>query len=42
MWERRGAYRVLVGKSEGKKNVDLGVNGSVILKCTAMGGGGVG
>jgi hypothetical protein len=31
--ERRGAYRVLVGKPEGKNRLqDLGVNGSIILK----------
>ena len=33
MGERRGAYRVLVAKPEGKNHLeDLGVDGSVILK----------
>ena len=32
-WEKRGAYRVLVGKPEGKSRLkDPGVNGSIILK----------
>jgi len=31
--DRRGAYRVLVGKPEGKNNFeDLGVDGNIILK----------
>jgi hypothetical protein len=31
--ERRGAYRVLVGRPEGRDHVeDLGVNGRIILK----------
>ena len=33
MGERRGAHRVLVGKSEGKNRLeDLGVDGKIILK----------
>jgi hypothetical protein len=33
MWERSGAYRVFVGSSEGRKNLEeLGVDGLVILK----------
>jgi hypothetical protein len=33
MGERRGAYRVLEGKHEGKKPLeDLGVNGRITLK----------
>ena len=33
MVERRGVYRDLVGKPEGKKHLgDLGVNGRIILK----------
>jgi hypothetical protein len=33
MRERRNAYRVLVGKPEGKNSLeDLGVDGTVILK----------
>jgi hypothetical protein len=33
VWEKRSAYRVLVGKPEGKGNMeDSGVNGRVILK----------
>jgi hypothetical protein len=32
--DRRSAYRVLVGRSEGRKHLeDLGVDGSIILKC---------
>ena len=32
MGERRGVYRVLVGKSEGKNHLeDLGVDGKIIL-----------
>jgi hypothetical protein len=35
MGEWRGAYTVLVGKPEGKNNLeDLGVNEMIILKCT--------
>jgi len=31
--ERRGAYRILVGKPEGKKHLeDLGINGKILLK----------
>jgi hypothetical protein len=32
MGERRGAYKVFVGRSEGKKPEDLGVDGKIILK----------
>jgi hypothetical protein len=33
MGERRGVYRVLVGKPEGKKHLeDPGVDGRIILK----------
>ena len=33
LWERRGAYRVLVGRSEGKDHLeDPGVDGRIILK----------
>ena len=33
MGERRGAYRVLVGKPEGKNHLeDLGIDGSIILR----------
>jgi hypothetical protein len=33
MWERRGVYRVLVGKPEGKNHLeDLGIDGRIILK----------
>jgi len=32
MWERRGVYRVLVGKREGKNHLgELGVDGRIIL-----------
>jgi len=32
--ERRGVYRVLVGKPEGKNHLeDTGVNGRIILRC---------
>jgi hypothetical protein len=34
MGDRRGAYRILVGKHEGKNHLEYrGVNGSIILKC---------
>jgi len=34
MEERRGVYRVLVGKPEGKNHLeDTGVDGSIILRC---------
>jgi hypothetical protein len=34
MWDRRGAYRFLVGKPEGRRPFeDLGVDGRIILKC---------
>jgi hypothetical protein len=33
MAERRGAYRVLMGKTEGRNHLkDLGVDGRIILK----------
>ena len=33
MWERRGAWRVLMGKPEGRDYLnDPGVDGSIILK----------
>jgi hypothetical protein len=33
MGDRRGAYRVLVGRPDGKRNLeDLGVDGILILK----------
>jgi hypothetical protein len=33
MWERRGAYRALVGKPEGRNHLeDPGVDGRIILK----------
>jgi len=33
MWERRGVYRVLVGKPEERGHVgDPGVDGSIILR----------
>jgi hypothetical protein len=33
MGERRGAYRVLVGKPEGRNHLtDLGLDGRIILK----------
>ena len=34
MWERRGAYRVLVGRPEAKRDhlEDLGIDGRIILK----------
>jgi hypothetical protein len=33
IWERRGAYRVLVGKPEGKDHLgDLDVDGRIILR----------
>jgi len=32
MWERRGVYRILVGKPEGKNHLeDPGVDGRIIL-----------
>jgi hypothetical protein len=34
MADRRGAYRVLVGKPEGKNSQNLDVDGSIILKWT--------
>jgi len=34
MWERRGAYSVLVGRPEGKNHLeDLDIDGRIILKC---------
>jgi hypothetical protein len=34
-WNRRGAYRVLVGKHEGKRSLeDLGIDGRIIVKWT--------
>jgi hypothetical protein len=34
MGERRGAYRVLVGRPEGKNHLeDLDIDGRIILKC---------
>jgi len=34
MGDRRGAYRVLVGKPEGKDHwTDIDIDGSIILKC---------
>jgi hypothetical protein len=34
MGDRRGAYRILVGKYERKNHLEhRGVNGSIILKC---------
>jgi hypothetical protein len=32
MGERRGAYRTLVGKPEGRRPFDVGVDGRIILK----------
>jgi hypothetical protein len=32
MGERRGAYRVLVGKPEGRRPLESGVDGRIILK----------
>jgi len=33
MGERRGAYRILMGKTEGKSHLkDLGIDGKIILK----------
>jgi hypothetical protein len=32
VWGRRGAYRALVGKSEGNHLKDPGVDGRIILK----------
>jgi hypothetical protein len=35
MGERRGVYRVLVGKAEGKRPLgDPGVDGRIIFRCT--------
>jgi hypothetical protein len=34
MADRRGAYRVLVGKPEGKNSQNLDVDGRIILKRT--------
>jgi hypothetical protein len=34
--DRRGGYRVLVGKPEGRSPLDLGVDGWVILKMDAQ------
>jgi len=31
VWVRRGGYRVFVGKPEGKRPLDLGVDGWIIL-----------
>ena len=43
--ERRSAYRVFVGKPEGKRHLeDPGIDGRIILTCifrSAMGGGGL-
>jgi len=37
MGERRGVYRVLVGKPEGKNRLeDLGVDGMIVLKWIFM------
>ena len=33
---RRGGYRVLVGKPEGRSALDLGVYGRVVLKMDAQ------
>jgi len=34
MGDRRDEYRILVGRTEGKRPLeDLGVNGKIILKC---------
>jgi hypothetical protein len=34
MWEWRGVYRVLVGKSKGKDHLeDPGIDGKIILRC---------
>jgi hypothetical protein len=34
IWQRRGAYRVLAGKAEGRNHLeDPGVDGRIILKC---------
>jgi hypothetical protein len=44
MWERRGAYRVLVGKHKGKNHFkNLNVDGAIILKwmLTRLGGCGL-
>ena len=32
MWDRRGVYRVLVGRPEGDHAEDLGIDGRIILK----------
>jgi hypothetical protein len=32
IWDRRGAYRVLVGRPEGDRAEDLGIDGRIILK----------
>ena len=32
IWDRRGAYRVLVGRLEGDRSEDLGIDGGIILK----------
>jgi hypothetical protein len=42
MWERRDAYRVLVGRREGKRPLeDQGVDGRIILKLILRKLGGV-
>jgi len=34
MWQGKGVYRVLVGKSEERNHLqDLGLDGRIILKC---------
>jgi hypothetical protein len=39
MGERRGAYRVLVGKREGKKLLGRPTHERIILKCSLSGSG---
>jgi hypothetical protein len=39
MWECRGAYRILVGKPEGRNHLeDPGVDGRIMLKCISRSG----
>jgi len=38
MEDRRGAYRVAVGRPEGKSHLgDLGLDGSIMLQCYMVG-----